>query len=218
MSSVKINPSDWTVYTSMDSTEKIEYYNEIASMYDTDYGTDRRRGPFATAAALGACVKDENQRKSVRILDVAAGTGIVGEELQKLGFTEIDALDPSPGMLDHARKKGVYTNFLCQFLTEKPCDIQTGSYDCVVMCSAIGSGHVPAEAFLEIQRITRPGGFVVLAANAKDLHKDYGNCRQEFCRLFDTLEAHGKWVKVTEKTFPCYNGEIDGILMTFRVC
>ncbi|XP_069123516.1 methyltransferase-like protein 27 isoform X1 [Argopecten irradians] len=218
MSSPKINPSDWSVFKSMNTEEKIEYYNDIAPMYDTDYGPDRRRGPSATAAGLGECIVDEKHRKSVRILDVAAGTGTVAEELQKLGFADIDALDPSQGMLDQARTKGIYKNFLCQFLTEKPCDIPSGSYDCVVMCSAIGSGHLPAEAFVEIQRITRPGGYVVLAANGKNLNKTYGNCREEFCRIFDMLEAQGKWVKITEKTFPNYNSDTDGILMSFRVC
>ncbi|XP_060067165.1 methyltransferase-like protein 27 [Ylistrum balloti] len=213
---IKINPSDWSVYKTKDNVQKVQYYNDIATMYDKDYGTDRRTGPFFAAAGLGACVVDEERRKSVRILDVAAGTGTVALELQKLGFAEIDALDPSPGMLDQARTKGVYKNMICQFLTEQPCDIPTGSYDCVVMCSAIGCGHVPAGAFAEIHRITRPGGFIVLAANSKMLNKETGECRQEFCQVFDSLEAQGKWIKVTEKTFPNYSGDFDGVLMTFR--
>ena len=36
-------------------------------------------------------------------------------QLAKLGFTNIDALDPSDGMLEEAQKKNVYKNFLCQY-------------------------------------------------------------------------------------------------------
>merc|ERR1712025_944707 len=44
------------------------------------------------------------------ILDVAAGTGLVGEELKKAGFKvdNVTALDFSPEMLEVSRKKGVY--------------------------------------------------------------------------------------------------------------
>ena len=32
-------------------------------------------------------------KKSFKVLDVAAGTGLLGLELNKLGYTNIDALD-----------------------------------------------------------------------------------------------------------------------------
>ena len=46
-------------------------------------------------------------KKDLRILDVAAGTGLVGEELRKRGFAveNVTALDYCPDMLNVARKK-----------------------------------------------------------------------------------------------------------------
>ena len=43
---------------------------------------------------------------TVKILDVAAGTGLVGVELVKVGFKHIVALDYSQEMLDLAKEKG----------------------------------------------------------------------------------------------------------------
>jgi len=42
------------------------------------------------------------RKEEIKIIDVAAGTGLVGVELFKLGFTRIDALDSSQGMLNEA--------------------------------------------------------------------------------------------------------------------
>ncbi|XP_053637668.2 uncharacterized protein [Cherax quadricarinatus] len=51
----------------------------------------------------------EKKRQQVRVLDVAAGTGLVGCHLHKKGFTNIDALEPSEGMMNILKKTGVYT-------------------------------------------------------------------------------------------------------------
>ena len=48
--------------------------------------------------------------KNARILDVGAGTGLVGEYLKKRGFCNLDALEPSLGMLEVAKTKNVYKN------------------------------------------------------------------------------------------------------------
>lgn len=49
------------------------------------------------------------RKRNVTILDVAAGTGLVGEELVKAGFSvsNITALDLNIDMLEVARKKGI---------------------------------------------------------------------------------------------------------------
>ncbi|XP_074644529.1 uncharacterized protein LOC141901282 [Tubulanus polymorphus] len=70
------------------------------------------------------------QDKDCKILDVGAGTGLLGEELRKAGFKgRIDAIEPAPGMLKRAEEKGCYENFYSEYVTvEKPCSISTGGY------------------------------------------------------------------------------------------
>ena len=46
--------------------------------------------------------------KDAIILDAGAGTGMVGEALAELGYTQIVGVDISEAMLENARKKQVY--------------------------------------------------------------------------------------------------------------
>ena len=47
------------------------------------------------------------ERSKVKILDLAAGTGMVGAELAKIGFKELYGLDGSEGMLMELASKNV---------------------------------------------------------------------------------------------------------------
>ena len=42
------------------------------------------------------------------ILDVACGTGLVGEYMREHGYNNIDGVDFSPAMLERARERAVY--------------------------------------------------------------------------------------------------------------
>jgi len=42
------------------------------------------------------------------VVDVAAGTGLIGIELSKNGFNTIDAIDASDAMLSLLKQKGIY--------------------------------------------------------------------------------------------------------------
>lgn len=64
------------------------------------------RGPHILADFCNILLSDKN----ARILDVGAGTGLVGEYLKKRGFCNLDALEPSLGMLEVAKTKNVYKN------------------------------------------------------------------------------------------------------------
>ena len=48
----------------------------------------------------------------IKIIDAGAGTGLIGVELKKLGYTNLCALDISAEMLREAKKKEVYTEFI----------------------------------------------------------------------------------------------------------
>merc|ERR1711971_934313 len=48
----------------------------------------------------------------VQILDMAAGTGLLGRELTSQGYVNIDGLDKSLGMLSQARKQDIYKNYI----------------------------------------------------------------------------------------------------------
>ena len=60
-------------------------------------------------AALNTSTK--KSRQDIKIIDVAAATGLIGLELHKMDFTNLHALDSSQKMLSEARKQGIYTQF-----------------------------------------------------------------------------------------------------------
>merc|ERR1711942_297306 len=103
-------------------------------------------------------------RKNARILDLAAGTGLVGHDLYKEGFTNIDGVDFSEAMLVELRKKNVYTKDYCGRLgdnTDPICGIPDGSYDVVVIAGGFAHGHLNIQVLRLIHESKWPGLFQV---------------------------------------------------------
>ncbi|KAL9967573.1 hypothetical protein ACROYT_G025828 [Oculina patagonica] len=98
------------------------------------------------------------EKDEMKIIDVAAGTGLTGVELNKLGYTNIDALDMSQEMLNEAKKKNVYKRFICAPLTDQRIlEIETGAYDALVCVNAIGNKHILQSAMAEMCRFVSKG-------------------------------------------------------------
>ncbi|XP_076339102.1 uncharacterized protein LOC143240490 [Tachypleus tridentatus] len=80
------------------------------------------------------------------------------DELNEMGYKNIDALDASKKMLEVARKKNVYKNLYHFYLGcggESP--IKDGTYDVAISCGGIGPGHIPYCAFHEILAMVKQG-------------------------------------------------------------
>ncbi|KAJ7390676.1 Methyltransferase domain [Desmophyllum pertusum] len=97
-------------------------------------------------------------KDEIKIIDVAAGTGLTGVELNKLGYTSIDALDISQEMLNEANKKDVYKRFICTHLGDQhTSEIQSGEYDALTCVNALGNKHILPTALEEMCRIVSKG-------------------------------------------------------------
>ena len=97
-----------------------------------------------------------------RILDVGAGTGLVGERLVTAGYRDLHAMDLSRGMLEVARQKNIYGN-LWQMTLGEHLAFATDTFDAVIGVGVFTTGHAPAHAFDELVRITRDGGHIVFS-------------------------------------------------------
>ncbi|CAG5124183.1 unnamed protein product [Candidula unifasciata] len=195
-----------------------ERYTQWAkdAKYEKDLRAENYKGPIIAADFTAKQFPDEAERKRITILDVAAGSGFVGEELKARGFTKIDALEPSEGMLNLAIAKGIYDRTFLSFLNGEPIKIESNYYDVAVTSGGMGEGHIPCSGLHELIRVVKPGGLVIIAMREAYLttvleYKD----RLE--PLMQQLEKEGKWETVSRTVVPRYSFENNGVVYIFRV-
>ena len=186
------------IYSSRDNKELSDRYDEWAKDYDTDLDEEFGwLGPQRAVDFFGRYVP-----RDARVLDAGAGTGLVGKLLAEQVYSDLVAMDLSPGMLEEARKKNAYREFH-QMVMGEPLDYATDSFDAIVSIGVLTVGHAPASSFDELIRITRPAGHIVFSLRP-DVYRDSG-----FKEKQDALVAEGKWklVEVSEEFQPLPKGE-----------
>ena len=98
-------------------------------------------------------------KDELKIIDAGAGTGAAAIELQKLGYSDLHALDISQEMLNEAKKKGIpYKRLICAALTETAVpEIETGEFDGLISASVLLKAHVRPSALTEMIRMVKTG-------------------------------------------------------------
>ena len=138
------------VYHLNGTAEAESVYDEWAATFDAD--TIDGMGyvaPGHVAERLAELVPADST-----VLDAGCGTGQGGAELAARGFTTIDGIDLSQGMLDQAHAKGCYRDLRKADLTARlPYDDNT--YDATICVGTFTEGHVGPDALDELVRVTR---------------------------------------------------------------
>ncbi|XP_046580285.1 methyltransferase-like protein 27 [Haliotis rubra] len=197
--------------------ENVEYYSKWADngIYDQDLCSERYQGPVIAANVLTEHFNDNITE--TKILDVAAGTGSVGKELQDRGFKHLDALEPAAGMLEQARKKNIYTNFYCEVLDGNRLPIDDDTYDCCVISGGMGEGQIPCHGLYELIRVTKSGGLVCIVMREEYLTsvKEY---RDRLEPLMKKLEEDGKLKQLSRDVVSRYSFDNNGVVYELLVC
>jgi len=195
------------------SEQIIQYYEKWADTYDKDLTHVAYNPPVIGATELANLYSGKHD---IRILDCAAGTGLVAEELKKLGFQNVDALDPCQGMLDKAEKKNIYKNFIKDFLGTNRLPIEDGAYDAIVSVGCFCEGHVKANCLPEMARVVKPGGKIVIAMREKWLHT-VADLRENLEPTMQGLHDNGTWKWVTRKVVERYHEDVAGLVYIFEI-
>jgi len=208
------------VYDKDISNEKVNSaYSVWAEGYDQDFSIVHPNRAKHMADYLLEMVEGAGMnKKDLTILDVAAGTGLVGEELKKAGFTvdNVTALDMCPDMLEVANKKKVYKNLIqSPFGTTMPNGVKARSYDCVIMCGGFAAGHVPLASLHTMARICKKGGFLI-----NSMTKQYADFVDEYKfidQYIEELEEEGTWKIMYRRVLDKYTSTNQGLVHGMRV-
>lgn len=187
-------------------TERIRFHD-----YDVIYGHpglyeqifyDRLKcqSPAKVAAILREAVqRTGGEPTTLRVLDLGAGNGIMGEELRRMGVSRLVGVDIIQEAADaYVRDRpGLYDEYLVRDLRkiddETKDELESWSLDCLTTVAALGFGDIPPEAFVNAFNLVQPGGWV--AFNIKDTFLDQAETT-EFSRTVrelvftDYLEIH----------------------------
>ena len=171
------------VSTLEDGDSSRDIYDDWSGSYD-DHLIDEFGyiSPEIAAQALS----DEIDAPDVAVIDYGCGTGLVGQALNQQGFTTVDGIDISEGMLDQAREKQVYRNLICADLTTHIA-LDDATYDAATCIGSMGAGHVGAQHVPELLRPLKAEGVFVIIMNGK--YYSAGG----FDKAFKQLQSDGFW-------------------------
>ena len=141
------------------------FYDKWAEEYDEilECSSAYESNQYA-AQKLVKYIKD---KENAVLLELPCGTGMTGEVVQNAGFCNIDGTDLSNGMLEKAKRKGIYRNVFKSCVTDtSKIDCPDNTYDRVYSVQGISVGMLElAPTVNEMLRVTKPNGILVYTAN-----------------------------------------------------
>ena len=112
----------------------------------------------------------------LRVLDLGAGNGMMGEELRKYGCARLvgaDIINEASEACQRDRPT-VYDAYevvdFCNLTEKQMEDLQGWSFNCLTTVAALGFGDIPAKAFIEAFNILQGKGWI--AFNIKETFLD----------------------------------------------
>jgi predicted TPR repeat methyltransferase len=145
------------VYGAKDASAVAALYDKWAATYDAEMARAGYRHPSIALALLARHLP----KGAAPLLDAGAGTGLIGQWLQIMGYPKVEALDVSEGMLEVARLKNCYSAFHVLALGGA-LPFADGHFAGVVAAGVFTTGHVGPEGIDELVRICARGGVIVL--------------------------------------------------------
>jgi len=157
-------------------------YKEWATAYDHD--NDNLLGTVSQPLSV-QIFQEYIKDKSLRIIDVGCGTGLVGVELEKGGFSNFDGIDISQEMIDIAKQRGYSKLFIGSLNDYLPCE--NNEYDAAFCVGVFTHEHVGSDRLDELVRIVKPGGIICFTVN-EGVYDSYG-----FDSKIKNLESTNIW-------------------------
>lgn len=170
---------EWCLVDTPDGWREFRFHDygdiyEIPGLYEKlFYDILGCQSPPMIRRLLHKSASQEGVRPSdLRVLDLGAGNGMVGEELANMGvktMVGVDIVDGAKAATERDRPD-VYTDYLVTDMTNLPgADrrrLQDHRLNCLTCVAALGFGDIPPLAFAEAYSLIETGGLI--AFNIKE--------------------------------------------------
>ncbi|XP_035826414.1 uncharacterized protein LOC101845338 [Aplysia californica] len=92
--------------------------SRVADQYDKSLLAVSYSGHQICADIVAGVTSQHPDRSQVKVIDVCAGTGVIGKALHQRGFRDLTAHDGAQAMVDFCQSTGAYNQFLCCALND----------------------------------------------------------------------------------------------------
>ena len=157
------------IYKITTSEELLKYYRDWTKK--NKYNQDMVDLNYVAPKEAVSLLKKYALNLESKILDAGCGTGLVGIELKKCGYSNIEGVDFSQDMLNLV-PQNVYQKIEKVDLN-KPLKFKTNMYDVVMCVGTFTYGHVKPYALDELIRIIKNKGLICFTIN-EGIYEKYG--------------------------------------------
>ena len=142
--------------------------DEVRELYDDwsqndQYNQDMIDWKYSGPREVVSAFLPHASNKGIKILDAGCGSGLVGEELSKEGYSIIHGADIAAKLMNSI-PAGIYHE-LHNIDLNKPINFTDDFFDAVLCVGTFTFGHVKAKALSEFTRIVKSGGIIGFTIN-----------------------------------------------------
>jgi predicted TPR repeat methyltransferase len=153
------------------------------------------RSPETVCGLLRAeLAKAGGNPSDLRVFDVGAGNGMVGEELKQMGAGRLVGVDiiEEAAAATHRDRPGLYDDYFVLDLTDIPADtraeLEAQRFNCLTSVAALGFGDIPPRAFAEAYNLVSDGGWLAFTIKEDFLGEED---KTGFSQLIDMILEEG---------------------------
>ena len=157
------------IYKLKTSEQLLKYYQDWTD--NNKYNENMVDWNYIAPQEAVSILKKYAFNKNSKILDAGCGTGLVGIELKKHDYLNIEGVDFSQSMLDLV-PRGTYKK-IEKIDLNKPLKIKDNMYDVLMCVGTFTYGHVKPKALDELIRIIKNGGLICFTIN-EGIYEEYG--------------------------------------------
>ena len=190
--------------------------NYLSFHSSEDYLGEGYIGPVIAVDLFVPKLQEFGYKNDARVLDLGCGTGLIGEQLHKRGYTNIDGVDLTPEMLEIAKTKGIYGSLQQGSMgseQSKELGVAEGKYDAAICIGVFNLAHVQSEGFNDLIHVVKPGGLVCFSI--REMSFDAPQCG--FQERMNQLSEEGKWEQLSKHYEPRYFDDDGAWFFVYKV-